>query len=308
MRRFHYFASQPPLTAYDNPGPVAAVIGMRGHRRDAVKTFASLLKATESTEGADAAVRTLVVAPVFQVPADDARGCRSPDTPEPREGDLLWTCASWIEDGPALNGSHVTSFVALDTLILQLLSRWPSLRVVTIAGFSASAQMVQHYVGFARHEPGAVRMRYVVADPGTWLYFDPVRPQPMQEGHLVDWSLCEGRTEFLGGCTLQFADDSGDCPDRNHWKYGTEGLPATLGRTGVDARARYSRADIGYLEGELDSGSGPGSFYRILDKSCAARAQGPYRLQRGLAYAAYDRALLAPGKGAQGRGRAWLCA
>jgi hypothetical protein len=196
----------------------------------------------------------LIVAPVFQVPVGNAAGCRSADTPEPREGDLLWTCASWIEGGPALN----TSFAALDALVLQLLLRWPTLRVVTIAGFSAGAQMVQHYVGFAGDEPGAVRIRYVVADPGTWLYFDPVRPQPMLEGHLVDWSRCERGTEFLGGCTLQFADDSGDCTDRNHWKYGTESLPVTLGRTGADARARYSRADIGYLEGALDSGSGPG--------------------------------------------------
>jgi hypothetical protein len=286
MGAFHYFASQPA-------GPIAAVIGVHGHPRDALKTFAAVQKAAA---GSDAAATTLIVAPVFQVPVSDAAECRSADTPESREGDLLWTCASWLEGAPALNGSHVTSFAALDALIVQLLSRWPSLQVVTIAGFSAGAQMVQHYVGFAGGAPDAVKVRYVIADPGTWLYFDRVRPQPMKEGHRVDWSRCEGGAEFLGSCTLQFTDDSGDCPDRNHWKYGTEGLPATLGRTGADARARYSQADIGYLEGELDSGSGPGTFYRILDKSCSAKAQGPYRMQRGLAYAAYDRALLARGK------------
>jgi hypothetical protein len=120
MGRFHYYASQPPLTAYDTPGPVAAVIGIDGHPRDAAKTFAALWKATESAEGADAAVRTLVVAPVFQVPAGDAPGCRSADTPEPREGDLLWTCASWIEGGPALfacsAGSPMPPMIALCSL------------------------------------------------------------------------------------------------------------------------------------------------------------------------------------------------
>jgi hypothetical protein len=61
-------------------------------------------------------------------------------------------------------------------------------------------------------------------------------------------------------------------------------------------RQRYASADISYLEGALDSSDAKGTFYGILDKSCAAAAQGPYRMQRGLAYAQYDRALLAPGK------------
>jgi hypothetical protein len=50
------------------------------------------------------------------------------------------------------------------------------------------------------------------------------------------------------------------------------------------------------MEGALDSSSARGTFYPILDKSCAANAQGPYRLQRGIVYAFYDRTLLAPEK------------
>jgi hypothetical protein len=71
-------------------------------------------------------------------------------------------------------------------------------------------------------------------------------------------------------------------------------LPPQLRVSAAEARARYAAADIVYLEGGLDSGTAPGTYYRILDKSCAAEAQGPYRLQRGLAYAQYDRTLLAP--------------
>ena len=56
----------------------------------------------------------------------------------------------------------------------------------------------------------------------------------------------------------------------------------------------YAEADIRYLEGALDSSAASGAYYRILDKSCAANAQGPYRLQRGFAYAQYDRTVLAP--------------
>ncbi|MDO9354509.1 MAG: hypothetical protein Q7T55_12490, partial [Solirubrobacteraceae bacterium] len=56
----------------------------------------------------------------------------------------------------------------------------------------------------------------------------------------------------------------------------------------------YAAADIHYLEAALDSSEAAGTFYKILDKSCAANAQGPFRLQRGQDYAAYDRAMLAP--------------
>ena len=72
--------------------------------------------------------------------------------------------------------------------------------------------------------------------------------------------------------------------------------PRTWAAIAAQARARYAAADIHYLQGELDTGEGKGTAYRVLDKSCAAAAQGPYRLQRGLAYAQYDRTLLAPEK------------
>jgi hypothetical protein len=157
--------------------------------------------------------------------------------------------------------------------------------------------MVQHYVGFAAARPaGPVTIRYVVSDPGTWLYFDALRPQPMRDGSAVDWSGCTGGPDFLGNCTLEFARADNACPELNRWKYGTDSLPDGLGRSAAEARSRYSQADITYLEGELDSGSCPRTFYRILDKSCAASAQGPYRMQRGLAYAQYDRTFVAPDK------------
>jgi hypothetical protein len=50
------------------------------------------------------------------------------------------------------------------------------------------------------------------------------------------------------------------------------------------------------MEGTLDSSSANGAYYGILDKSCAANAQGSFRLQRGILYAFYDRMLLAPDK------------
>ncbi|MGI4776834.1 MAG: hypothetical protein ACRYGA_01740 [Janthinobacterium lividum] len=260
-----YYASlPPPPVAPDSArlAPTHMLIALHGHPRDADRTFDAALAAVRNggTLGS-----TLVVAPVFQVDAARAGRCRTPGVPAAAAGDALWTCVSWMEGGRADSG--LTSFAALDALVAGLARQWPSLRAVTVAGFSAGAQMVQHYIGFAGAAPPGLSVRYVVSDPGTWLYFDAFRPAPPLPG---------------------------SCSDANNWKYGTDALPAPLGRDAATARLRYAEADVHYMEGALDSGDAPGTYYRILDKSCAAMAQGVDRLQRGLAYAAYDRALLAP--------------
>lgn len=269
--RMHFYASLAPGAS----APTAALVAVHGHPRDANTTFNAALTAVQR---GGAIGRSLVVAPVFQVREADAAKCHTPGVPEAQDGDLLWTCASWMAGGSARNardGEGLTSFAALDALVVELHRQWPSLQTVTIAGFSAGAEMVQHYIGFAAvppavplAQPTPLALRYVVADPGSWLYFDPVWP----------------------------AATVAACPDVQRWKYGLEDLPAGLGRSAAEARAHYAQADIHYLEGALDSSDAPGTFYKILDKSCAAMAQGPYRLQRGLAYAAYDRSVLAPEK------------
>ena len=72
-------------------------------------------------------------------------------------------------------------------------------------------------------------------------------------------------------------------------------MPADVGRDAAAARAVYAEANVQYLEGARDSGRGHRAAYRWLEKNCSAELQGPYRLQRGEAYAAYDRADLAHG-------------
>jgi hypothetical protein len=285
----HYYTSRPAPAAADSAGPTRALIGMHGHPRDAGKTFnAALLAVQRANRLAD----TLVVAPLFQVADEQAGPCRSKGVPAVQPDDLLWTCESWLQGGQAENAPTINAFAALDALVVELKQRWPSLRTVTVAGFSAGAQMVQHYIAYAADAPG-VTVRYVVADPGSWLYFDPVRPQALQGGRPVDGAGCLRAGEAAdGGCSYEMRPIDTACPQTHRWKYGTDGQPAHLGRSAEAARARYAQADVQYLQGAQDSGDNRGAYYGILDKSCAAAAQGPYRLQRGLAYAAYDRALL----------------
>jgi len=278
----YFVAKSPP------PQPVTALIVLHGHPRDAGKTLAAAIQAARL---AGDAPNTLLVAPLFQVPEAQSAHCRSAGVPPPQSGDALWSCSSWIGGGLD-NQGKISAFAALDRLLVALKRQWPTLQTVTVAGFSAGAQFVQHYVGFAA-PPVGLRVRYLVADPGSWLYFDRLRPQPLQQGRPASWRACNRESD----CSFAWqAADTGQCPQANRWKYGLDAIPPWLGRSGEQARARYAAADITYAAGERDTGEARGSFYPILDKSCAAQLQGPYRLQRALAYVAYDRRFVAPQK------------
>ncbi len=254
-----YFVSAPPGQA----GITRILIAVHGYTRDATRTYGAALRAaTEAGHGTD----TLIVAPLFQVPQPEATQCHFEGVPRAAPADALWHCHSWAEGKPALNG-HMTSFVAMDALVGTLLNAYPMARSVTIAGFSAGGQFVQRYAAFSAIPPRSVLLRYVVADPSSFLYFDPARPMP----------------------------GAAACPYYNKWKFGTENLPAWLGRSAAAARAAYASADLQYLEGALDTGTGRGTAVNLLESGCASELQGKYRLDRGERYAAYDDSALTHG-------------
>jgi len=249
---FHYFFKQ---TESDNV--TSALIVLHGRPRDVGATLSATLTAAE---GNPAAKNTVIVAPLFQVSAQQARHCHSPGLPRLQPDDALWRCNSWPA-GELDERKRLSAFAALDALIQQPKQRWPEIRLITVAGFSAGGQFVQHFIPFA-HPPAGIAVRYVVADPGSWLYFDP-RP-------------------------------ASGCARANEWKYGTDLLPLWLVADSSSARESYRNAKIAYLEGAEDRGEGAGSYWRILDKSCAAMQQGSSRLTRGINYARYDRQVLKP--------------
>jgi hypothetical protein len=267
--------------------PTHVLVAMHGHPRDANKTFDAAMCAV--TRG-DLADDTLVVAPLFQVPSDENEYCKTEGTPEARDDDLLWTCSSWIDGESSRNFSKRSSYAAIDSFLAGLKKSWPSLTDVTLSGFSAGAQMVQHSIGFAVDVPG-LRVHYVVADPGSWLYFDKERLQPQLKGKPVDWSECIATIGPFGDCTFTLAVLPETCHNHyNNWKYGLAGgVPELLRRSPEDAKEHYAKADIAYMEGALDTSTGG-----ILDPSCPAELQGLNRLQRGLGYAVYDRVAVAP--------------
>ena len=162
--RLAYYVSAPPGASYAH-----ILIAVHGYPRDANRTFdAAVEAAAEAGHSAD----TLIVAPIFQVPAAEAGQCHFRGVPRARRGEALWHCDGWADGSRALNGP-ATSFQAMDLLVALLLRRDPAARTVTIAGFSAGGQYVQHYIGFAHAPVQAITLRYVVGGPSEFLYFDP---------------------------------------------------------------------------------------------------------------------------------------
>jgi pimeloyl-ACP methyl ester carboxylesterase len=207
-----------------------------------------------AARGGEAAAHTVIVAPQFLIPAD----IQAHDLPA---SVLRWGVEDWKSGRPALEPSPVSAFDAIDAIVSRLADRriFPHLHTIVIAGHSAGGQLVQRYaaVGHAAARAGSgVELRYVVANPSSYLYFGDARPH------------ADAKT-----------DDQ--CAAVGRWPYGFEGaLPPYVQVTAARAEATYVTQNIVYLLGTADVDP----QHPELDRSCAAEAQGATRLERGRAY------------------------
>ncbi|MEE3137324.1 MAG: hypothetical protein VX291_05230, partial [Gemmatimonadota bacterium] len=109
---------------------------------------------------------TVVVAPYFQTSSDN-----------PASDELFWSSSGWkrghlsSSEGPRPRRS---SYSGIDQIIdlLSDPSRFPALTEITMTGHSAGGQVAHRYAATSRAEEnlGSVTMRYVVANPSTYLY------------------------------------------------------------------------------------------------------------------------------------------
>ncbi|MBN3753208.1 alpha/beta hydrolase [Paraburkholderia sp. Tr-20389] len=206
---------------------------------------------------------------------------------------LAWSEAGWKAGDPARRPSPVSSFAALDALLEHFDNRqlYPALSTVTVIGHSAGAQVVQRYAVAGRAEDvlthDGIRVRYVVANPSSYVYFDDLRPTASGAFARVDTQACPRAVE---------------------WKYGMADAPAYVAaQDSASLEARYASRDVIYLLGMDDVDP----HTHFIDRSCAAMAQGPFRLARGLAYFDYlthrypaglnQRVVKVPGLGHDGR-------
>jgi pimeloyl-ACP methyl ester carboxylesterase len=243
-----------------NPDVERAVIVIHGRLRNAGTYFQSALKALD-VSGAER-TRTVVIAPQFLADTDlEGR---------PHQAGLLnWEIDRWQGGDDAVAPAPISSFEALDAILARLADAalFPALKSVVIVGHSAGGQVVQRYAILGRGEETlrqkGIHLRYVVANPSSYAYFDASRPS-------------------AGDSFAPFPAAS--CPGFNRWKYGMEGLPRYAGAAAPSALEQaYSGRDVVYLLGTDDTDP----HHRALDVSCMAEAEGPMRLARGKAYFAY---------------------
>jgi len=161
-----------------------------------------------------------------------------------------------------------------DALVARLSDRtlFPNLERIVVVGHSGGAQVVQRYAVVGRAEdmiaaaglkpvadtadaqvtPNTIRVRYVVANPSSYLYMDESRPVAPER-----------------------------CSQFNHWRYGfvDPTLYARADRAD-NYEKRYLARRVIYMNGGADNDPN----HSALDKSCMAESQGANRLARGVAY------------------------
>ncbi|WP_095152366.1 alpha/beta fold hydrolase [Pseudomonas sp. Irchel s3b5] len=229
------------------------LIILHGRSRNA-QTY--LQTGERAVELAGQSATTLVIAPQFLNETDVAL--------QPVADTVLrWQGNEWMAGGESTAPFRMSAYQALDDIIARLGDRqqFADVKQIVVAGHSGGAQVVQRYALLGHAQPAleaaGVKVRYVIANPSSYAYFDERRP---------------------------VAFSHAGCPQFNRWKYGLADLPAYgEGQSPAQLQEKYLKRDIVYLLGQQDTDPN----HPALDKSYEAKAQGPYRLARGRFYFDY---------------------
>ena len=245
------------------PGITQALIIFHGKLRNADTYNRSGLEAIRNAGAAGKG--TLLITPQFLSEVDTAEYKLPPAV-------LRWAPEAWMGGANALN-STASSFDAIDAILERLADRerFPNLKTVVIAGHSGGGQVVQRYAIVGRGDAdliqAGVHVRYVVANPSSYLYFSPERPVLDPQGvftFAVPQKSCNGKYDL--------------------WKYGIhEAPPYVDGASFSGLEQHFVQRDVIYLLGTADTDPN----HPALDKSCSGEDEGPYRFFRGKAYFTY---------------------
>ena len=244
-----------------------AVIVIHGTGRNASSYYNTIVSAASA---AGAGSETILLAPHFLIQADITDLHLGSEI-------LYWAEPGWKQGDASLNPSPagISSFSVIDSISMRLAANFPNLEQIVICGHSAGGQFVQRYAagnlvdGTLTRERG-ISVRYVVANPGSYMYLDGQR-----------WVTGTGYnfavpSPLPPGCTTTY----------NAYKYGLDGIP--VGHymaipSAADIRENYRLRRVTYLIGELDTSTTDPD----LDVSCEANTQGSYRRERGEVFREY---------------------
>jgi pimeloyl-ACP methyl ester carboxylesterase len=238
------------------PDVTRAVIVIHGwSRRDLTSGDAAASNAGAAAQDA------IVITPQFLIAADIEAHQLPADT-------LYWGTDEWKTGYDAEGPASISSFSVVDMIFARLADKtmFPALKEVVLAGHSAGGQFVQRYAAVGHGQAPllsrGIGIRYVVANPSSYLYFDAERP---------------------------VAPQGGMCAKSNRWEYGLSGgLPPYVQQpvSPSEIEKQYVSRDIVYLLGMKDNDP---NHYE-LDRTCGAEEEGPTRLTRGLNFVAWLRA------------------
>jgi hypothetical protein len=237
------------------PGVERLVVVVHGALRDADRYFVHALAAA-----GDLSSSTLIVAPQFLADVDVEALEGTTSRP------LYWDVEGWKGGEPALGPAPISSFTAMDCLVDHVTElggfQHRQDPAVVIFGNSAGGQYVNRYAAVGRGpdilaERG-ISVRFIIANPSTYLYFDRDRPVALPHGQGI-----------------------------KRWRYGFDAAPGYVDCGPQQSLERYLARDVTIVLGSQDrDGAG-----LLLEVSPAAMAQGANRFERGLNYDRHIRRL-----------------
>ena len=187
---------------------------------------------------------------------------RHSNDPVMQDKTLLWDRENWRGGGKASNGNGISSFTVIDMICGKLSDRekYPRLRHILIAGFSAGGQFVNRYIAVGRPpEAEGLRYSFAVGAPSTYLYIDKRR-------------FSNGSFSVPGTRDKTF----------NQWRDGLEQLPEyASGMSNGQIMKNLSTRYALYLIGSADTGK------KNLSMTPGAMLQGKNRHDRFIIFQQY---------------------
>lgn len=215
-----------------------AIIVVHGSERNADTYYKSIENMARKFGQSES---TIIISTHFKLPTDKLL-----------PGELTWTDEGWLSGDPSLVNQDISSFEVMDHFLELLGSKsvFPNLKKIIVTGHSAGGQLTQRYAfsSLADKKIPQIKVKYIVLNPGSYLYLSPNRPIAVPEN---------------------------TCTHYDNYKFGLKKLNAYASRAAVaDLISHYLNRDVTYLIGDKDI------IAHDIDQSCPAVAQGNTRLER----------------------------